>query len=95
MGGGKRFGNGMYQIGYSVKKTRHNEVAPNQFELAPIFEETKCWRLDHNLLLMDVHGIRLLIALFLKYFFTKNLLRILNVLGNITNWSFGKTDTGV
>ncbi len=34
-------------------KTRHNEVAPNQFELAPIFEEVNL-AVDHNLLLMDV-----------------------------------------
>jgi glutamine synthetase len=34
-------------------KTRHNEVAPNQFELAPIFEETNL-AVDHNCLLMDV-----------------------------------------
>lgn len=34
-------------------KTRHNEVAPNQFELAPIFEEANL-AVDHNLLLMDL-----------------------------------------
>ncbi|MFA7446380.1 MAG: glutamine synthetase III, partial [Flavobacteriaceae bacterium] len=34
-------------------KTRHNEVAPNQYELAPIFEETNL-AVDHNSLLMDV-----------------------------------------
>ena len=34
-------------------KTRHNEVAPNQFELAPIFEETNLAN-DHNLLLMSL-----------------------------------------
>ncbi|MDP2058520.1 MAG: glutamine synthetase III, partial [Flavobacteriaceae bacterium] len=36
-------------------KTRHNEVAPNQFELAPIYEETNL-AVDHNSLLMDVMG---------------------------------------
>ncbi|AOW20370.1 glutamine synthetase III family protein [Urechidicola croceus] len=36
-------------------KTRHNEVAPNQFELAPIFEETNL-AVDHNSLLMDIMG---------------------------------------
>ena len=48
-------------------KTRHNEVAPNQFELAPIFEETNL-AVDHNMLLMSVmkrvarkHGFRLLL----------------------------------
>ena len=34
-------------------KTRHNEVAPNQFELAPIFEEANL-AVDHNSLLMDI-----------------------------------------
>ncbi len=36
-------------------KTRHNEVAPNQFELAPIYEETNL-AVDHNSLLMDIMG---------------------------------------
>ncbi|MBU2525920.1 MAG: glutamine synthetase III [Bacteroidetes bacterium] len=36
-------------------KTRHNEVAPNQFELAPIFEEANL-AVDHNTLLMDIMG---------------------------------------
>ena len=40
------------KLGIPVK-TRHNEVAPNQFECAPIFEETNL-AVDHNLLLMDV-----------------------------------------
>ena len=34
-------------------KTRHNEVAPNQFELAPIYEEANL-AVDHNSLLMDL-----------------------------------------
>ncbi len=49
-------------------KTRHNEVAPNQFELAPIFEETNL-AIDHNMLLMSLmkkvarhHGFRVLLA---------------------------------
>ncbi len=41
-----------YKLGIPVK-TRHNEVAPNQFELAPIFEETNLAN-DHNLLLMMI-----------------------------------------
>ena len=48
-------------------KTRHNEVAPNQFELAPIFEDTNL-AVDHNMLLMSVmkrvarkHGFRVLL----------------------------------
>ena len=48
-------------------KTRHNEVAPNQFELAPIFEECNL-AVDHNMLLMSLmkkvarnHGFRVLV----------------------------------
>ena len=48
-------------------KTRHNEVAPNQFELAPIFEECNL-AVDHNMLLMSLmkkvarnHGVRVLL----------------------------------
>lgn len=41
-----------YRLGMPLK-TRHNEVAPNQFELAPIYEETNL-AVDHNLLIMDV-----------------------------------------
>ena len=48
-------------------KTRHNEVAPNQFEVAPIFEETNL-AVDHNMLLMSLmkkvarkHGFRVLL----------------------------------
>lgn len=43
-----------HRLGIPVK-TRHNEVAPNQFECAPIFEETNLAN-DHNLLLMSVMG---------------------------------------
>jgi glutamine synthetase len=42
------------KLGIPVK-TRHNEVAPNQFELAPIFEEANL-AVDHNSLLMDIMG---------------------------------------
>ncbi|MDT0689565.1 glutamine synthetase III [Salegentibacter sp. F188] len=42
------------KLGIPVK-TRHNEVAPNQFELAPIFEEANL-AVDHNSLIMDVMG---------------------------------------
>src|SRR5215216_4862839 len=41
-----------YRLGIPVR-TRHNEVAPAQFECAPVFEETNL-AVDHNLLLMDV-----------------------------------------
>jgi glutamine synthetase len=40
-------------VAWNTSKTRHNEVAPNQFEFAPIFEETNL-AVDHNCLLMDV-----------------------------------------
>ncbi|KAJ9063979.1 hypothetical protein DSO57_1035197 [Entomophthora muscae] len=42
----------LYKLGVPVK-TRHNEVAPGQFEIAPIFEEAGL-AVDHNLLTMDV-----------------------------------------
>jgi L-glutamine synthetase (EC 6.3.1.2) len=41
-----------YALGIPVK-TRHNEVAPNQFELAPIYEECNL-AVDHNLLVMSI-----------------------------------------
>ncbi|MBX9691481.1 MAG: glutamine synthetase III, partial [Cyanobacteria bacterium] len=55
----------LYKLGVPVK-TRHNEVAPAQFEVAPVFEQCNI-ATDHNLLLMDVfrktaqkHGLRCL-----------------------------------
>ncbi|MBK8627296.1 MAG: hypothetical protein IPN86_17525 [Saprospiraceae bacterium] len=47
-----RFETESIKLGIQVK-TRHNEVSPNQFELAPLFEEANL-ALDHNFLLMDV-----------------------------------------
>jgi len=41
-----------YKLGIPVK-TRHNEVAPNQYEMAPIYEETNL-AIDHNLLVMQL-----------------------------------------
>lgn len=73
-------------------KTRHNEVAPNQFELAPIFEETNL-AVDHNSLLMDVmnkvaerHNFRVL-------FHEKPFMGV-NGSGKHNNWSLA-TDTDV
>ncbi|MBK8701041.1 MAG: glutamine synthetase III [Saprospiraceae bacterium] len=73
-------------------KTRHNEVAPNQFELAPIFEEVNL-AVDHNSLLMDVmqkvgerHAFR--VVLHEKPFAG------VNGSGKHNNWSMA-TDTGV
>lgn len=73
-------------------KTRHNEVAPNQFELAPIYEEGNLAN-DHNLLLMSVmkkiarrHNFRIL--------FHEKPFKGINGSGKHNNWSIG-TDTGV
>jgi glutamine synthetase len=45
-----------HKLGIPVR-TRHNEVAPSQYEVAPIFEEINV-AVDHNQLLMDVDGTR-------------------------------------
>lgn len=73
-------------------KTRHNEVAPNQFELAPIFEETNL-AVDHNMLLMSLmkkvarkHGFRVLLH--------EKPFDGINGSGKHNNWSLS-TDTGV
>ncbi len=72
-------------------KTRHNEVAPNQFELAPIFEETNLAN-DHNLLLMSLmdevaqrHNFRVLLH--------EKPFDGVNGSGKHNNWSLG-TDNG-
>ena len=79
------------ELGIPVK-TRHNEVAPNQFELAPIFEETNL-AIDHNMLLMSL----------MKKVARKHSFRVLlhekpfagiNGSGKHNNWSLA-TDTGV
>ncbi len=73
-------------------KTRHNEVAPNQFELAPIFEETNL-AVDHNMLVMSLmkkiaahHGFRVLLH--------EKPFAGVNGSGKHNNWSLS-TDTGV
>jgi len=48
----ERFWTESYKLGIPIR-TRHNEVAPAQFECAPIFEETNL-AVDHNTLLMDI-----------------------------------------
>ena len=80
-----------YKLGIPVK-TRHNEVAPNQFEVAPIFEETNLAN-DHNLLLMSVmrkvarrHSFRVLLH--------EKPFKGINGSGKHNNWSLG-TDTGI
>ena len=73
-------------------KTRHNEVAPNQFELAPIYEETNL-AVDHNMLLMSLmkrvarkHGFRCLLH--------EKPFAGINGSGKHCNWSLA-TDTGI
>ena len=80
-----------YKLGIPVK-TRHNEVAPNQFESAPIFEEVNL-AVDHNLLLMDImrrvarkHKFRVL--------FHEKPFAGINGSGKHNNWSMA-TNTGV
>ena len=79
------------KLGIPVK-TRHNEVAPNQFELAPIYEECNLAN-DHNLLIMSLlrkisrrHGFRVLLH--------EKPFKGVNGSGKHNNWSLG-TDTGV
>ncbi|MCP3894106.1 MAG: glutamine synthetase type III [Bacteroides sp.] len=79
------------KLGIPVK-TRHNEVAPNQFELAPIYEECNLAN-DHNLLIMSVmrkvarrHGFRVLLH--------EKPFKGINGSGKHNNWSMG-TDTGI
>lgn len=73
-------------------KTRHNEVAPNQFEFAPIYEETNL-AIDHNMLVMSLmkkvarkHGFRVLLH--------EKPFDGINGSGKHNNWSL-TTDTGV
>lgn len=73
-------------------KTRHNEVAPNQFELAPVYEEANLAN-DHNQLLMTImdkiarrHHFRVLLH--------EKPFKGINGSGKHNNWSLG-TDTGV
>ncbi|HNR42818.1 MAG TPA: glutamine synthetase III [Bacteroidales bacterium] len=79
-----------YKLGIPIK-TRHNEVAPNQFECAPIYEEVNL-AVDHNQLLMDV----------MKRIARKHKFRVLfhekpfagiNGSGKHNNWSM-QTNTG-
>ncbi|MAC95955.1 MAG: glutamine synthetase type III [Flavobacteriales bacterium] len=79
------------KLGIPVK-TRHNEVAPNQFECAPVYEETNL-AVDHNQLLMDImdkvarkHNMRVLLH--------EKPYANVNGSGKHNNWSLA-TDTGV
>ena len=73
-------------------KTRHNEVAPNQFEVAPIFEEANL-SVDHNALLMDVMG-RVAFRHNFKVLLHEKPFAGVNGSGKHNNWSIA-TDTGV
>jgi glutamine synthetase len=73
-------------------KTRHNEVAPNQFELAPIYEEANL-AVDHNSLLMDVMG-RVASRHNFKVLLHEKPFAGVNGSGKHNNWSLS-TDTGV
>ncbi|PIF01509.1 MAG: glutamine synthetase type III [Maribacter sp.] len=79
------------KLGVPVK-TRHNEVAPNQFELAPIFEEANL-AVDHNLLLMDVMD-KVAEKHNMKVLFHEKPFAGVNGSGKHNNWSL-VTDTGV
>ncbi|EAQ99972.1 glutamine synthetase III [Maribacter sp. HTCC2170] len=79
------------KLGIPVK-TRHNEVAPNQFELAPVFEEANL-AVDHNLLLMDVME-KVAEKHSLKVLFHEKPFAGINGSGKHNNWSLA-TDTGV
>ena len=79
------------QLGIPVK-TRHNEVAPNQFELAPVFEETNLAN-DHNQLLMSTMKVVARRHCFWVLLHEKPFKGI-NGSGKHNNWSLG-TDTGV
>jgi len=87
----KEFEYEAYKLGIPVK-TRHNEVAPNQFECAPVFEEANL-AVDHNQLIMDVmrrvarkHKFRVL--------FHEKPFAEVNGSGKHNNWSM-MTDAGV
>jgi glutamine synthetase len=73
-------------------KTRHNEVAPNQFELAPIFEEANL-AVDHNSLLMDIME-KIADRHDFKVLFHEKPFAKINGSGKHNNWSLS-TDTGV
>jgi glutamine synthetase len=73
-------------------KTRHNEVAPNQFELAPIFEEANL-AVDHNSLLMDVMR-KVAARHHFKVLFHEKPFAGVNGSGKHNNWSLA-TSTGV
>ncbi|HKH61301.1 MAG TPA: glutamine synthetase III [Flavitalea sp.] len=80
-----------YKLGIPLR-TRHNEVAPSQFECAPIFEEVSV-AVDHNTLLMDVME-RVARRHKLKVLLHEKPFAGINGSGKHNNWSMA-TDTGV
>ncbi|MBL7877734.1 MAG: glutamine synthetase type III, partial [Cyclobacteriaceae bacterium] len=80
-----------WKLGIPVR-TRHNEVAPSQFEVAPLFEEVNVAN-DHNQLMMDVMS-RVGEKHNLKILFHEKPFAGLNGSGKHNNWSL-ITDTGV
>jgi glutamine synthetase len=80
-----------WKLGIPVR-TRHNEVAPSQFEVAPLFEEVNVAN-DHNQLLMDLMG-RVAEKHDLKVLFHEKPFAGVNGSGKHNNWSL-ITDTGV
>jgi len=80
-----------YKLGIPLR-TRHNEVAPAQFECAPIFEEVSV-AVDHNILLMDIMD-RVARRHKLRVLFHEKPFAGINGSGKHNNWSMA-TDTGV
>ncbi len=80
-----------YKLGIPLR-TRHNEVAPAQFECAPIYEEANL-AVDHNMLLMDVMS-RVAKRHNLKVLLHEKPFAGINGSGKHNNWSLS-TDTGV
>ncbi len=80
-----------YKLGIPLR-TRHNEVAPSQFECAPIFEEVNI-AVDHNTLLMDIMT-RVAKRHKLKVLLHEKPFAGINGSGKHNNWSLA-TDTGV
>lgn len=80
-----------YKLGIPLR-TRHNEVAPSQFECAPIFEEVNI-AVDHNTLLMDLMN-KVAKRHKLKVLFHEKPFAGVNGSGKHNNWSLA-TDTGI
>ena len=80
-----------YKLGIPLR-TRHNEVAPAQFECAPIFEEVNI-AVDHNILLMDIMS-RVAKRHHLRVLLHEKPFAGINGSGKHNNWSLA-TDTGV